>query len=135
MKLAARDRSRSAWKTLPREVAPAKDYGAAACALQTPVAVIDPIDHAYSCVPYPSAISRDGQCFSASLAQDGTTIAEIEVDCRKLSFCFSFCGCTATECSPLNAGEPILLDGALDEAGTKRVGTLDSFTVRLTRHP
>jgi hypothetical protein len=114
---------------------PRKVYGAAACALQAPVAVIDPFDRPYSCVPYPSTSSRDGQCFSANFAQDGTISAEIEVDCRKLAFCYSFCGCTASECFPLNPGEPILIDGALDEDGTKLVGTLDSFTVRLTRQP
>lgn len=121
-------------RTLPRKV-----YVAAGCALQTPVEVINPggwvasaEDWPYGCVPYRATSTRDGQCFS-TLTADATIRDEIEVDCRKLAFCFSSCGCTETECVPLNPGEPIVLDGALDEAGTQLVGTLDTFTIRLTR--
>ena len=110
---------------------PTNVYGEAACALQTPVAPICEQDECpYHCGPDPNGVAyRDNRCF---LASDDT-----EVSCQKLELCspVGICECTSTECFAQMPGDAIVLDGALDEAGTKLVGSLDSHTIRLTRQP
>jgi hypothetical protein len=109
---------------------PTNVYGEAACALQTPV---EPAcgqgECLRTCVPsLPGGyVHRDGRCF---VAADDT-----ELSCKKLELCLDACECTSTECYARYPGYPIVLDGALDEAGTQLVGSLDTHTVRLTRQP
>lgn len=109
---------------------PTNIYGDAACALQTPV---EPACEQEGC-PYTCSstqpggyIHRDGRCFAAA---DDT-----EVSCAKEDLCRLVCECTSSECFARSPGAPIVLDGALDEAGTQLVGSLDTHTVRLTRQP
>jgi hypothetical protein len=109
---------------------PGNVYGEAACALQTPVEPACGQDECFhTCVSVrPGGYTyRDGRCF---LAADDT-----EVSCKSLSLCQDVCECTSTECFARNPGYAIVLDGALDEAGTKLVGSLDTHAVRLTRQP
>jgi hypothetical protein len=109
---------------------PTNVYGEAACALQTPTgpACLDE-SCPYSCVPYNAHgfTYRDGRCF---VAADDT-----ELSCKTLDLCLDACDCTSTECYARDPGDVIVLDGALDEAGTQLVGSLDTHTVRLTRQP
>jgi hypothetical protein len=105
-------------------------YGDAACALQTPTGTgCEQDDCPYTCLPNNarSFVQRDGRCF---VAGDGA-----EVSCNILELCSDVCECTSTECHARDPGPEITLDGALDEAGTKLVGSLDTHTVRLTRQP
>lgn len=117
---------------------PTNIYGQAACALQTPVLVEDSdVDNWYSCVPGSSAAHREEGCFLVNLSDPNGS--ELEVPCKKLELCFSRCDCTSTECTARAPGEAIAIDGALDEAGTRLVGSLvgsfETLTVRLTRQP
>jgi hypothetical protein len=109
---------------------PTNVYGEAACALQTPTGPNCEDDGcSYSCIPNNAHgfAYNDDRCFDAT---DGT-----ELSCKTLELCSSFCVCTSTECFAQHPGNEIILDGALDEAGTKLVGSLDTHTVRLTRQP
>jgi hypothetical protein len=117
---------------------PTNIYGQAACALQTPVLVEDSDnDNWYSCIPGSSVSHREEGCFLVNLSDPSG--GEIEVPCKKVDLCFNRCDCTSTECAARTPGEAIAIDGALDEAGTRLVGSLvgsfETLTVRLTRQP
>lgn len=109
---------------------PTNVYGEVACALQTPTGPnCEDAGCSYSCVPNNAHAFayRDDRCFDAT---DGT-----ELSCKTMDLCLNNCTCTSTECFAQYPGYAIILDGALDEAGTKLVGSLDAHTVRLTRQP
>jgi hypothetical protein len=115
---------------LRARTAPTNVYGDAACALQTPVGpACEREDCPYTCVSNQQGAYafRDGRCFA--------TADDTEVSCKKLDLCWGVCECTSTECYARTPGDAIVLDGALDEAGTQLVGSLDTHTVRLTRQP
>jgi hypothetical protein len=131
---------------------------AAWCALQTPHCqncVTAPLeDPYYGCAHRPAdgvgLIDPDGQ---NCMAIDDATAQTVAIDCVKQMLCDQpppcscipsprLCECSATSCAipPVPGSDyPVKVDGALEEEGTRLVGTLvindgTRFTVRLTRH-
>lgn len=123
----------------------------AACALQTPVEVVQlsaeirPDGSSAPVPPVPMPVSGSGYaCLSELGFSEGppgscyTGISGQPVSCSKALLCSNYCECTAQTCSA-RADAELRLDAALNDAGDRLEGTLvglsgdERVTIRLTR--
>jgi hypothetical protein len=117
------------------------------CAMQTPIAINSSGEHI--CVPELTNSMGDGCKYV-----DPGTGAVVPVDCLRAVLCqieppcpsctdetYPVCRCSATSCAIRSVTDryPVQIDGALDESGTRLVGTMaiddlqERVTIRLTR--